>query len=173
MNAITLTINPTNDYRAAMQQAAVAYLYRQQGQHLSGDHQLLENCKRYLAQSLEVSEHLVQRINTGLAALEGERPIDIHRTLGELTPAAEALLAVALGVADGAALLVVDAGDGEFASPASSAFAGAVATVAGESSTLVLGLRSEPASHAASVGGRPLTRIDLTSPETASKGALR
>lgn len=62
MNAITLTINPTNDYRAAMQQAAVAYLYRQQGQHLSGDHQLLENCKRYLAQSLEVPEHLVQRI---------------------------------------------------------------------------------------------------------------
>lgn len=62
MNAITLTINPTNDYRAAMQQAAVAYLYRQQGQYLSGDHQLLENCKRYLTQSLEVPEHLVQRI---------------------------------------------------------------------------------------------------------------
>ncbi len=62
MNAITLTINPTNDYRAAMQQAAVAYLYRQQGQHLSGDHQLLENCKRYLTHSLEVPEHLVQRI---------------------------------------------------------------------------------------------------------------
>jgi hypothetical protein len=62
MNAITLTINPTNDYRAAMQQAAVAYLYRQQGQHLSGDCQQIENCKRYLAQSLEVPEHLVQRI---------------------------------------------------------------------------------------------------------------
>ena len=62
MNAITLTINPANDYRAAMQQAAVAYLYRQQGQHLSGDHLLLENCKRYLTQSLEVPEHLVQRI---------------------------------------------------------------------------------------------------------------
>ncbi|MNL43158.1 hypothetical protein D3C87_1656600 [compost metagenome] len=62
MNAITLTINPTNDYRAAMQQAAVAYLYRQHGQHLSGDCQLIENCKRYLAQSLEVPEHLVQRI---------------------------------------------------------------------------------------------------------------
>lgn len=62
MNAITLTINPTNDYRAAMQQAAVAYLYRQQGQHLPGDQQLLENCKRYLALSLEVPEHLVQRI---------------------------------------------------------------------------------------------------------------
>ena len=62
MNAITLTINPANDYRAAMQQAAVAYLYRQQGLHLSGDHQLLENCKQYLAQSCEVPEHLVQRI---------------------------------------------------------------------------------------------------------------
>lgn len=62
MNAINLTINPTNDYRAAMQQAAVAFLYRRQGQHLSGDHQLLENCKRYLALSLEVPDYLVPRI---------------------------------------------------------------------------------------------------------------
>ncbi|NUU37364.1 hypothetical protein [Pseudomonas sp. C2B4] len=62
MNAITLTENPASDYRAAMQQAAVAYLYRQNGQHLSGDHQLIENCTRYLAQVLEVPEHLVQRI---------------------------------------------------------------------------------------------------------------
>ena len=62
MNAITLTENPTSDYRAAMQQAAVAYLYRQNGQHLSGDHQLIENCKHYLAQVLEVPGHLVQRI---------------------------------------------------------------------------------------------------------------
>ncbi len=62
MNAITLTINPTNDYRAAMQQAAVAYLYRNRSQHLAGDSQLLDNCARYLAQSLEVPGHLVQRI---------------------------------------------------------------------------------------------------------------
>ncbi|WP_065760987.1 hypothetical protein [Pseudomonas defluvii] len=62
MNAIALTENPTSDYRAAMQQAAVAYLYRQRGQHLAGDHQVLENCARYLTQSLEVPENLVQRI---------------------------------------------------------------------------------------------------------------
>lgn len=62
MNAITLTINPANDYRAAMQQAAVAYLYRREGLHLSGDHQLLECCCHYLTHSLEVPAHLVQRI---------------------------------------------------------------------------------------------------------------
>ncbi|QPG61220.1 hypothetical protein HFV04_017015 [Pseudomonas sp. BIGb0427] len=60
MNAVALTANPTSDYRAAMQQAAVAYLYR--GEHLAGDAQVLENCSRYLLHSLEVPEHLVQRI---------------------------------------------------------------------------------------------------------------
>lgn len=62
MNAITLTANPENDYRAAMQQAAVAYLYRHRSEHLAGDSQPLENCTRYLVQSLEVPAQLVQRI---------------------------------------------------------------------------------------------------------------
>jgi len=62
MNAITLTTNPENDYRAAMQQAAVAYLYRHRSEHLSGDSQPLENCTRYLVQSLEVPAQIVQRI---------------------------------------------------------------------------------------------------------------
>lgn len=62
MNAINLTTNPASDYRAAMQQAAVAYLYRHRCQHLAGDTQLLENCTRYLTLSLEVPAHLVQRI---------------------------------------------------------------------------------------------------------------
>lgn len=72
MNAITLTINPTSDYRASMQQAAVAYLYRNRSLHLTGDSQLLENCIRYLAQSLEVPSHLVQRIaELAVAEFEG------------------------------------------------------------------------------------------------------
>ncbi len=62
MNAIELTTNPASDYRAAMQQAAVAYLYRHRCQHLAGDTQLLENCIRYLTLSLEVPQNLVQRI---------------------------------------------------------------------------------------------------------------
>lgn len=62
MNSITLTTNPASDYRVAMQQAAVAYLYRHRSQHLSGDNQLLDNCLRYLTLSLEVPSHLVQRI---------------------------------------------------------------------------------------------------------------
>lgn len=59
---LALTENPATDYRAAMQQAAVAFLLRHRDQHLTGDHQVLENCKRFLAQSLEVQPHLVQRI---------------------------------------------------------------------------------------------------------------
>ena len=62
MNAITLTINPTNDYRAAMQQAALTFLFRREGLHLSGDHQVLQNCIQYLSQTLEVPDHLVQRV---------------------------------------------------------------------------------------------------------------
>ncbi|MGK8744110.1 hypothetical protein ACRS6P_16550 [Pseudomonas aeruginosa] len=62
MNAIALTTNPENDYRTAMQEAAVAFLFRREGLHLAGDHQVLENCRRFLEQSLEVPKHLVQRI---------------------------------------------------------------------------------------------------------------
>ncbi|QPO19590.1 hypothetical protein HXW90_08580 [Pseudomonas sp. Y39-6] len=62
MKTTPLTTNPTSDYRAAMQQAAVAYLYRHRCEHLAGDSQLLDNCARYLTLSLEVPQHLVQRI---------------------------------------------------------------------------------------------------------------
>ncbi|MGE8384888.1 MAG: hypothetical protein ACN6PL_14595 [Pseudomonas putida] len=61
MNAIALT-NHETDYRDAMQSAAVAYLFRREGLHLSGDRQVLESCSVYLTQSLEVPAHLVQRI---------------------------------------------------------------------------------------------------------------
>lgn len=62
MNAIALITDHETDYRDAMQRAAVAYLFRREGLHLSGDHQVLESCRVYLAQSLEVPTHLVQRI---------------------------------------------------------------------------------------------------------------
>ncbi|MFB4400497.1 hypothetical protein [Pseudomonas inefficax] len=62
MNAIALITDHETDYRDAMQRAAVAYLFRREGLHLSGDHQVLESCRVYLAQSLEVPAHLVQRI---------------------------------------------------------------------------------------------------------------
>ncbi|WP_084361316.1 MMPL family transporter [Herbiconiux solani] len=119
-------------------------------------------------------EPLVERINRALAEAGGsagggigsgaasgpaEPAIDIHRTLGELSPLALSLLYVALGVADGSEVLVVDAGDGDFAHPATPAFAAAVARVAGPGTTVILGLESEPASHAATVGDRALVRI--------------
>jgi hypothetical protein len=73
MNAVALTLNPETDYRAAMQQAAVAFLFRREGLHLAGDHQVLENCTQYLCQSLEVPEHLVQRIvELAVAEFESE-----------------------------------------------------------------------------------------------------
>ncbi|WP_336872648.1 hypothetical protein [Pseudomonas juntendi] len=62
MNAIALITDHETDYRDAMQRAAVAYLFRREGLHLSGDNQVLESCRVYLAQSLEVPTHLVQRI---------------------------------------------------------------------------------------------------------------
>ena len=62
MNAIALITDHETDYRDAMQRAAVAYLFRREGLHLSGDRQVLANCSAYLAQSLEVPAHLVQRI---------------------------------------------------------------------------------------------------------------
>ncbi|WP_440708095.1 MMPL family transporter [Herbiconiux sp. YIM B11900] len=124
------------------------------------------------------AELLVSRINASLATVEGESPIDIHRTLGELSPLALSLLFVALGVADGAELLVVDAGDGDFAHPASPAFAGAVAGIADPGTAVLIGLEEEPALHAATVGDRPLVRIDLSAPPTTSdlsdsKGIVR
>jgi len=122
------------------------------------------------------ADHLVTRINRALAAAPDEAPIDIHRSLGELSPLALALLNVAFGVADGAEVLVVDAGDGDFANPATPAFAAAVASIADASTTVVLGLASEPGSHASTVGDRALTRVDLsTSPSLSStpEGGLR
>lgn len=62
MNVLALTLNPETNYRAAMQQAALAFLFRQENLHLAGDDQVLENCTLYLCQALEVPDHLVQRI---------------------------------------------------------------------------------------------------------------
>lgn len=62
MNTMALLSNHETDYRDAMQRAAVAYLYRREGLHLSGDSQVLSCCSVYLAESLEVPSHLVQRI---------------------------------------------------------------------------------------------------------------
>lgn len=76
MNAINLTTNPASDYRAAMQQAAVAYLYRHRCEHLAGDSQLLDNCVRYLTLSLEVPQHL---------DLQRAAAVKEHRQLNGLT----------------------------------------------------------------------------------------
>lgn len=62
MNAIAITANPETNYREAMQQAAVAFLFRREGLHLAGDSQVLENCRSFLAHSMDVPAHLVQRI---------------------------------------------------------------------------------------------------------------
>lgn len=70
MNAVPL-INHETDYRAAMQQAAVAYLFRRECLHLSGDEQVMRICSQYLTNSLEVPRHLVPRI-TELAVAEFE-----------------------------------------------------------------------------------------------------
>lgn len=85
MNALTLTTNPTRDYREAMQQAAVAYLMRRGDQFLSGDAQVMRCCKHYLAQSLEVPAHLIQRI-AELAVAEFERSASERLTVLGVCP---------------------------------------------------------------------------------------
>jgi hypothetical protein len=74
MNTIALLSNHETDYRDAMQRAAVAYLYRREGLHLSSDSQTLSCCSVYLTESLEVPSHLVQRI-AELAVAEFESKI--------------------------------------------------------------------------------------------------
>lgn len=108
-----------------------------------------------------LAETLVRRIDTALRGTAGESGIDSARTLAELSPLARALMAVALGVADGARVIVIDAGDGPFAHPGSAAFAAAVGGVADPQTTVLLGLEGEPAAHAARVGERPHVHIEL------------
>lgn len=47
-------IDPAKDYRASMQQAALGYLQRHQGEHLLNDGSLFERTSHYLVHSLEV-----------------------------------------------------------------------------------------------------------------------
>lgn len=62
MNAFALTQNPETNYRAALQQAAVAFLFRRADLYLAGDHLVAENCRCFLEKTLEVPQHLVERI---------------------------------------------------------------------------------------------------------------
>ncbi len=127
------------------------------------------------------AEGLVGRINLALDAFDDEEQVDVHRTIGELSPLAATLLNVAMGVADGARVTVTDAGDGEFTSTSTLGFATAVAAVAGLDTTVVIGLDRAVAGGADTLGGRPLVVIDLgasasasaTSASSASEGALR
>lgn len=85
MNALTWTTHPTRDYREAMQQAAVAYLMRRGDRFLSGDAHMMRCCKRYLADSLEVPAHLVQRI-AELAVAEFEQSASERLTVLGVCP---------------------------------------------------------------------------------------
>jgi RND superfamily putative drug exporter len=110
------------------------------------------------------AEHLVDRVNRALEPIEGEQAISIHRTLGELSPMAQSLVTVALGVADGARVLVIDAGDGDAAHPTTPEFVRAVAGIAEPDATVLFGAETLHAVHAAPdapTGDRPLVRIDL------------
>ncbi|MFB2585426.1 MMPL family transporter [Herbiconiux liukaitaii] len=110
------------------------------------------------------AEHLVDRVNRALQPIEGERSITIHRTFGELSPMAQSLVTVALGVADGARVLVIDAGDDDAAHPTTPDFVRAVAGIAERETTVLFGAESLHAVHAATdapTGIRPLVRIDL------------
>ncbi|WP_282338521.1 hypothetical protein [Pseudomonas sp. PS02288] len=70
MNVAPLPLELSNDYRTAMQFAAVAYLQRNDALHLAGE-QLMASCVQYLVTSLGVPQFMVQRI-ADLAVAEFE-----------------------------------------------------------------------------------------------------
>jgi RND superfamily putative drug exporter len=131
-------------------------------------------------------EELVERMNAALeslvpaadAAHQGhhagaqshEHPLTQHTPLGELSPLALALLYVALGVADGATMIVVDAGDGDFARPLSPALLAAIGELVPADSTVVIGVEAAPSGLAGALGKRPVATIALPS---VLKGAAR
>ncbi len=64
------TINDAQEYRASMQRAALTFLQRHQGEHLTDDGHLFERAVSYLVNSLEVPAFMADRL--------------VHLAMGEL-----------------------------------------------------------------------------------------
>lgn len=56
------TINDAQEYRASMQRAALTFLQRHQGEHLTDDGHLFERAVSYLVNGLEVPTFMADRL---------------------------------------------------------------------------------------------------------------
>ncbi|RFA17942.1 MMPL family transporter [Subtercola boreus] len=120
------------------------------------------------------AEELTERIddiNRALAQIPRELPISENTALGALTPVASSLVLTALGLADGAWMLVLDTGD--LGSPLENhlQFVDALAQLVPEDTALVIGLPDAPPTGSVSAG-RALVTLELSEPSR-HEGTLR
>lgn len=93
------TINDAQEYRASMQRAALTFLQRHQGEHLTDDGHLFERAVGYLVNSLEVSAFMADRL--------------VHLAMGELECLKRPVIGIDYGTADVTRVALVNFFSGE------------------------------------------------------------
>ncbi|ASN71770.1 hypothetical protein 3S12_37 [uncultured Caudovirales phage] len=93
------TINDAQEYRASMQRAALTFLQRHQGEHLTDDGHLFERAVGYLVNSLEVPEFMADRL--------------VHLAMGELECLKRPVIGIDYGTSDVTRVALVNFFSGE------------------------------------------------------------
>lgn len=62
MNTLTTTAGNAQEYRTTMQEAALAFLQRHQGEHLADDGHLFDRAVSYLVNALDVPAFMADRL---------------------------------------------------------------------------------------------------------------
>ncbi len=93
------TINDAQEYRASMQRAALTFLQRHQGEHLTDDGHLFARAVGYLVNSLEVPAFMADRL--------------VHLAMGELECLKRPVIGIDYGTADVTRVALVNFFSGE------------------------------------------------------------
>jgi len=93
------TINDAHEYRTAMQRAALTFLQRHQGEHLTDDGHLFERAVGYLVNSLEVPAFMADRL--------------VHLAMGELECLKRPVIGIDYGTSDVTRVALVNFFSGE------------------------------------------------------------
>ncbi|WP_312146025.1 MULTISPECIES: hypothetical protein [Stutzerimonas stutzeri subgroup] len=93
------TANDAQEYRASMQRAALTFLQRHQGEHLTDDGHLFERAVGYLVNSLEVPAFMADRL--------------VHLAMGELECLKRPVIGIDYGTADVTRVALVNFFSGE------------------------------------------------------------
>lgn len=93
------TINDAQEYRASMQRAALTFLQRHQGEHLTDDGHLFERAVGYLVNSLEVPAFMADRL--------------VHLAMGELECLKRPVIGIDYGTSDVTRVALVNFFSGE------------------------------------------------------------